>query len=293
MLWGWLWAKEGTGGDMPAFDADSAWNYLQAQCQFGPRNPGSEGHRRCRDWLIGEARRRGGEVFVQTFSHRMPHNGELVELSNIVVRFGLGRPLLMLAAHWDTRPWADEDKDPRNHQTPILGANDGASGVAVLLEIMRMVSLQSPPRSLLFAFWDGEDLGRRGREEEFCVGSRHWVKHPTPELPDEVILLDMVGGRDSEFPWEYNSYSRTNRSRQMCETLWDKASDLGLREFIPKSGLAIYDDHIPFLEKRIPAIVIIDFDYPYWHTLGDTPEHCSKESLAAVGKALIAYLYDP
>lgn len=278
------------GADLPTFNPDSAWANLIRQCQFGPRSPGSKGHSACREWLIEGLRRQGGEVFIQTFFSEDKRTGKKLELTNIVARWGGGGAPLMLAAHWDTRPWADKDPNPSHRDKPILGANDGASGVAVLLEIARLLNLQPPPRPILIALWDGEDLGEEGHLDQFCLGSRHWVQNPLPEIPQEVILVDMVGDADLHLPWEVFSY---RHAPQLCRKLWDLAQRADLPAFDDELGEAVYDDHIPFIEQKIPAINIVDFDYPYWHTIEDTPDKCSPESLAQVGQLLIQYIYQP
>ncbi|MFN3821958.1 MAG: M28 family peptidase, partial [bacterium] len=278
------------GADLPTFNPDSAWSNLIRQYQFGPRSPGSKGHSACRVWLIEELRRRGGEVFIQDFFHQGDGGERKVQLTNIVARWGTGGAPLMLAAHWDTRPWADKDPNPSQRDKPILGANDGASGVAVLLEVARLLNLHPPPRTIFIALWDGEDLGQEGHLDQYCLGSRYWVQNPMPEMPQEMILVDMVGDADLRLPWEFFSY---RNAPQLCQKLWDRAQRLDLPAFKDEIGEAVYDDHIPFIEQKIPAINIVDFDYPYWHTTEDTPDKCSPESLTQVGRLLIHYIYQP
>jgi glutaminyl-peptide cyclotransferase len=210
-------------------------------------------------------------------------------MTNIIARFGAGNAkALMLCAHWDSRPRADRDPDLKKRTEPVPAANDGASGVAILLEVARVASQSPPPRPLLIVLFDGEDMGRSDHPEEFAYGSRYWAAHPVPEPPGEAILLDMVGKTDSQFLVE--QYSEAN-SPQLRRALWTLAVQLDLPAFVERLGPAIEDDHVPLQNAGIPAIDIIDFDYPYWHTTSDTPDKCSTETLEQVGKLLVGYLY--
>ncbi|MBM3327295.1 MAG: M28 family peptidase [Calditrichaeota bacterium] len=275
---------------VPIFDAERAYLDLITQCSFGPRAPGLEGHKRCRFWLVEQLRAAGGEVLEQHFKMRHPLSGVQVKLTNIIARFdgAVGKPL-MLCAHWDTRPIADYEAKLEDRVKPILGANDGASGVAVLLEISRLIGAQSPPLPILIVLFDGEDMGRIGQSEEYALGSRYWAAHQIPEPPAEAILLDMVGDVDLSFPMEL--FSRME-APQLCQRLWTLAANLGLPAFVEQPGPAVEDDHLPLLRAGLPAVDIIDFDYPYWHTLADTPDKCAPESLEQVGRLLLHYIYD-
>ncbi len=273
----------------PSFDSDRAYSLLRAQCAFGPRNPGSEGHTMCGKWLSEQLKSKGGEIILQTFIGYDPHAGQKRQLTNIVARFGdQEKQPLMLCAHWDSRPVADRDPDPLKTNQPIPGANDGASGVAVLLEIARVVSENPPDKAILIVLFDGEDLGRETHPEEYAQGARYWALHPVPELPSEAILLDMVGDADLELPIEWYS---GKRAPTLQRALWEIASEIGATTFVDRQGPAIEDDHVPLLKAGISSVDIIDFDYPYWHTLDDTPDKCSAASLGQVGKVLIEYIY--
>ena len=275
--------------ETPSFDADRAYDNLQEQCNFGPRNPGSEGYNRCLKWLSETLKDLTPEVYLQDFTAVNPVDSQRYKLRNIIARFeGSGLTPLMLCAHWDTRPWADLDPDPKNRKTPILGANDGASGVAVLLEIARIANEYPPPRTILIVFFDGEDMGRARHPEEFALGSKFWAENPYPEIPDEAILLDMIGDSDLEIPIEPFSERAAPELRQM---LWETARNLDLPAFVDHFGPPVIDDHIPLQKIGIRAIDLIDFDYPYWHTIADTPDKCSPESLEQVGRLLVEFIY--
>lgn len=273
----------------PEFDSDSAFSLLKKQCAFGPRNPGSDGYNKCRDWFVEYFDGLTDEVYKQPFTAQEAVTGETRKLTNIIAEFGsVGGSGLMLCAHWDTRAIADHDPDPKNRKTPIIGANDGASGVAVLLEIARIASENPPPRPLLIVLFDGEDMGRSSYAQEFALGSKYWARNPIPELPKEAILLDMVGDSDLEFGIEFYSERSAPGLRGY---LWELASRLELDAFRGIPGPMVADDHIPLQQAGIRAIDIIDFEYPYWHTVEDTPDKCSPESLDQVGKLLVAFIY--
>ena len=282
---------------LPVFDARRAFEDLETQCEFGPRNPGSRGHEECRQWLASELDRLGLEVWQQSFEADDPATGAKVQLTNIIARVPLlaagetkdNEPAsLLLCAHWDTRPRADRDPDTANYNSPIIGANDGASGVAVLLELARLMAATPPPITVLIAFWDGEDMGRPNREEEFCLGSKYWAAHPLPQLAQEAILLDMVGDAELEIPREY--YSALN-APTLLKNLWALAWELDLDVFTDLAGPPVIDDHLPLQEIDIPAVNIVDFDYEWWHTMADTPDKCAPQSLEQVGILLVEYIY--
>jgi len=273
----------------PEFNADSAFAYLEQQCAFGPRNPGSDGYYRCLQWFQERLENLTPEVYLQPFKAVEALTGETRKLTNVIARFDGGdAPALILCAHWDTRVYANLDPDPAMRETPIIGANDGASGVAVLLEIARIAAGNPPPRPLLIIFFDGEDMGRATHAEEFALGSRYWAKNPIPELPPEAILLDMIGDADLEIAIEYFSERNAPGLRGY---LWELAARLGLEAFRDEPGPAVEDDHVPLQKVGVEAIDLIDFDYPYWHTIEDTPDKCSPESLDQVGRLLIAFIY--
>ncbi|RJP73772.1 MAG: M28 family peptidase [Candidatus Zixiibacteriota bacterium] len=270
------------------FDAARAWDQLLAQCAFGPRNPGSDGHQECLHYLEAELKKYAPVVERQTFSAVQPVTKEPLRLTNLIARFpGPGTRRVLLCAHWDTRPWADQDPNPENRDEPILGANDGASGVAVLLEIARCLAAEPPPVGVDIVLFDGEDMGREGHLEEYLLGSREYAASLSPPLPEAAILLDIVGGKGMRIPRELYSLQK---ARRLQEEIYAIARRLNQYVFVNEQGSAVYDDHIPLLEAGIPAVDLIDFSYPYWHTLQDVPANCSPKALEAVGKVVLAWV---
>ncbi len=276
-------------GQIPEFNSENAYNYLKKQCEFGPRNPGSDGHTKCRNWLLAELNKSTSETYTQPFSAIESLTGNKVKLYNIIGQYGDSDEFgLMLCAHWDTRVHADQDDDVSLRKTPVLGANDGASGVAVILEICRIMAENPPPRPITVVFFDGEDMGRTNHSDEFALGSEYWATHPIPFVPEDAILLDMVGDTDLEIPIELYSYKN---APDLIRTLWNLADIHGLDAFQDYYGSPVTDDHLNLQRVGIRAIDIIDFDYPFWHTTEDTPDKCSAESLYQVGTLLVKYIY--
>lgn len=268
------------------FDAQRAFEILKKQCEFGPRPPGSSAHRETQNYLFTELEKYANNVVRQP--HQYKTNGVTLQLNNILAEFG--RPsgeTLLLAAHWDTRPFADRDPKPENQNKPILGANDGASGVAVLLEIARVLKQHPPPRRVIIVLFDGEDYGRS--IEDMFIGSRFFAQNLGKWRPDYGILLDMVGDKDLSIPIERYSW---DANPEFAERIWNRAAALGLAPFQQRLGAAILDDHVPLIKVGIPMVNIIDFTYPYWHTVEDTVDKCSPKSLEVVATLVISIIYD-
>ena len=290
-----------SGGEpvaMPAFSGGRAMELLIAQCDLGPRIPGSTGNLKLREMILDLARKHGFKAHTLCLQATDPMSGEPVEICNIVVSVGPeGGQRLWLGAHYDTRPVSDRDPDPELRSTPLVGANDGASGVAVLLHLLEILGTDRPPQGVDFLFFDGEDSGLSGNSDGFCLGSRHLAAtcrdfgNPLSQgTPRGLIVLDMVGQKNLQIPME--AYSMVN-APEWTEAVFERAGELGLSVFVPHRGLAIYDDHVPFLEQGIPAVDLIDFDFPQWHTTGDTPDICSGASLAQVGRLMVDLIYQP
>lgn len=281
----------------PTFDGDGAFQYLLQQCDFGPRNPGSEGHAQCKEFLIAELQKYCDRVGQQDFEYRdRKDSTNIYRGTNIIASINLHprkRKRIMLCAHWDTRPWADNDPLPENHSKPIIGANDGASGVAVLLEIARTIKDSRLDIGVDIILFDLEDIGDHRYEENpdslnpFSIGAEYFARHNEQYRPAFGILLDMVG--DSDLLIKKEAYSLIN-AEQIVNKVWTAAQKVGATAFADVEGEAVNDDHIPFLKRGIQIINIIDFDYPYWHTLEDTPDKCSAGSLQQVGNVLIEIL---
>jgi hypothetical protein len=259
----------------PAFDGPRAYADVQTQVSFGPRIPETAGHNKVLDWMRTELEAAGWQVEIQE-SESLGH-----PIRNLVARRSDEPPQIMLGAHYDSRIYADSDPDPANHTQPVPGANDGASGVAVLLELARILPEDTPP--IWLVFFDAEDNGRIAGWD-WILGSREFVAN-NPIQPEAVIIVDMIGDAD------LNIYRESNSDVQLTDEIWGTAAELGYGQiFIDEYRHSMLDDHTPFLEAGIPAIDIIDFDYPYWHTVQDTPNKVSAESLQAVGDTLLAWI---
>jgi hypothetical protein len=286
----------GCQSNVPRFDEDHAFSYLVAQCDFGPRNPGSDGYYACLDYLITELDQSANEIILQDFSYQERRYNKQYNLENIIARFNPDSEFqTVISSHWDTRPWADQEDLRQDRDQPIIGANDGASGVAILLELAKIMGENPPPIGVNLVFFDGEDLGIPGENETYCQGSRFFAKNLPIPRPDEAINLDMVGDKQLVLPIE--RYSLEYHPK-LVRHLWDRAKDMGLDAFIGRVDYAIYDDHVRLNEiAGIPSIDIIDFKYPnsyanFWHTLNDIPENCSEESLGQVGALMVDYIYN-
>lgn len=275
-------AREANG----TFSAQRAFAILEKQCEFGPRPPGSAAHRETQNYLFTELQKYANSASLQPLTYKV--GTETLHLNNILAEFGApSGETLLLAAHWDTRPFADHDPKPENREIPILGANDGASGVAVLLELARVFKAHPPPRRVVIVLFDGEDYGRTA--DDMFIGSRFFARNLGKWKPDYGILLDMVGDKDLVLPIEANSW---NANQAFTAAIWNRAATLGLAPFQQRLGPAIMDDHVPLIEVGIPMVDIIDFDYPYWHTIEDTVDKCSPKSLEVVATLVISIVYD-
>lgn len=277
----------------PAFDGNLAYTHVQTQVAFGPRIPGTEGHRRCADWLAEELSRHTPSVRRQSFYHVVGDSAaqtqDTMHLSNLIASFSpeLTRRLTV-CAHWDSRPWADEDPDSANHSQPVPGANDGASGVAVCLELARLLGATPPPLGVDIILFDAEDQGPRGNVDEYLIGSRWFASQARGYRPVAVILLDMVG--DAQLNIAREAYS-DSLAPGLNDLIWRLADSLALTGFVDSVGHHVIDDHLPFLLNGIPAVDLIDFDYASWHTVADTPDKVAPGSLAAVGRLLTTLIY--
>jgi glutaminyl-peptide cyclotransferase len=258
------------------FDGQRAYADVEYQVALGPRVPGSEGHAEVVEWMLAGLETAGWEAEVQEVE-MMGH-----PIRNVVAKRGAGSKWIIVGAHYDSRFWADEDPDPANHREPVPGANDGASGVAVLMELARTLPADADTEIWL-VFFDAEDQGRIPGWD-WILGSRAFVEALEDE-PDVALVVDMIGDAD------LNIYMERNSDPNLTQDIWSIAAELGYEEqFIPEFGFAMLDDHTPFVERGIPAVLIIDFDYPYWHTLEDTPDKVSPDSLQAVGDTVSAWI---
>ena len=291
----------------PHFSADSAMQYINEQCGFGPRVTGSDAARRCGDFLVERFKAFGAEVEEQTANVTI-WDGTKLPARNIIARTNPSCPdRILLCAYWDCRPWADNDPDEANHHTPILAANDAASGVAVMLEVCRLLQGKPAQVGVDMICFDAEDLGtpqwaedRLGSADTWCLGSEFWARRAKADgyKARYGILLDMVGGRGATF-------SREGISMQFAQAIvnrvWQLAGQLGYRQFFPlNDGSYITDDHINVNEiAGIPCIDIIPYYRegpssfgPTWHTVKDTPENIDPNVLEAVGQTLTQLIYN-
>lgn len=291
----------------PGFNADSAYMFIEKQVTFGPRVPNTSQHIVCGNYLVEQLKSFGAEVIEQKADLKA-YDGTILKARNIIASFDKeNKDRILLFAHWDTRPFADQDASEKNHRTPIDGANDGASGVGVLLEIARNIQSKKPNLGIDIIFFDAEDYGvpefDRGlfssSDDTWCLGSQHWSKNPhTPNYKARFgILLDMVGAHDATFLKEYFS---KQYAAGTVEKVWRTARNLGHgKYFVDRDGGAITDDHLPVNKNlKIPSIDIIQFDPntpngfgDYWHTVNDNMSMISKETLKAVGETVLEVIY--
>jgi glutaminyl-peptide cyclotransferase len=265
------------------FRGDKAWEDVAYQVSLGPRIPGSEAHLKTVQWIESELKQAGWAVEIQDTEL----DGHPIR--NIIGKWGTGSPWTILGAHYDSRMVADQDPDPEKQKQPVPGANDGASGVAVLLEIARVLpnvignsNSNNPPGQVWLVFFDAEDNGRIA-DWNWIMGSTAFVAGLSGK-PDAAVIVDMIGDSDLQIYYEKNSNPELSRE------IWAQAEALGYSQFIPQPKYSMIDDHTPFLNAGIPAVDLIDFDYPYWHTTADTSDKVSPQSLEAVGNTLIQWL---
>ena len=287
----------------PVFDADSAYAYVARQVAFGPRVPNTQAHRDCADYLASELERHGAKIFVQEAT-LIAYNGEKLNARNIIGSFDPEKThRVLLFAHWDSRPYADREKNPVNQRKPIDGADDGGSGVGVLLEIARQIGAKRPNIGVDIIFFDAEDYGSPDFEDSYepdswCLGSQFWVKNPhvTSYKPEFGILLDLVGAKGAKF---YKEFTSVRYASQYVEKVWETARKLGYGKFfINRNGGGVTDDHTFINEgMRIPCLDIINQDInngfgDYWHTLNDTMDNISTETLKAVGQTVLEVIFN-
>lgn len=258
------------------FSGKQAYQFVLKQVAFGPRTPGSQAHSKFIDWAVGQLNDSNWDTELQLAEVRRN------TITNIIARRGTGRPWIILGTHYDSRMIANRDPDPSQRRKPVLGANDGASGVAVLLELARVMPHKLDMRVDIL-FFDAEDNGDIPGWD-WIIGSRHFVSG-LDRHPDEVIILDMVGDED------LNIYQEESSDQALSSEIWKTANKLGYGDyFISQTKYNILDDHTPFLMEGIPAALIIDFDYPYWHTTSDTADKVSPKSLEIVGNTILEWV---
>ena len=300
--------KEKPTVSVPTFNEDSAYCYIQRQIDFGYRIPNTEAHAKTAQYLESELKRHGANVTIQDAPVKA-YNGTLLNGKNIIASFDPDKKeRVLLFAHWDSRPYADEDPNPANHRKPIDGANDGGSGVGVLLEIARQINIAKPRIGIDIILFDAEDYGRPSfletpesdNSETWALGSQYWAKHPhKPGYKAKYgILLDMVGGKNATFAKELFSL---RFAPSIVNKIWDTAKKIGYGQyFINAKGGGITDDHLFVNAAGIPSVDIIDFRpdsdengfYEHWHTVNDTMENIDRNTLKAVGQTVMTVIYN-
>lgn len=276
-------------------DPVRAYRYLEQLCALGPRYSGSPGMEAQQKLLIEHFKKHGGEVSVQEFRAKNPLGG-VVTMKNIIVHWHPERKnRILLAAHYDTRPLPDRDPNPiARKQGKFVGASDGASGTAVLMELAHLMPDLDSKYGVDFVLFDGEELVYEEGRDPYCLGSTWFARQYAAKPPEHKyqwgVLMDMIGDTDLSVYYEYQSYTWRN-TRPMVIEIWNTAKRLGVDEFIPRIGYQVTDDHVPLRNiAKIPTCDIIDFDYPAWHTEADTPRRCSGTSLAKVGWVVYEWL---
>jgi len=278
----------------PAFDGGRAYQYLVDQVDFGPRVPGSEPWSACRAYYVQHFSELGFRVDSQVFSFLDPYSKTDIPLVNLIVHVQGGEtddvPILLLA-HWDTRPRTDFHSDTSRINEPIQGANDGASGVAVLMELANLMAQQAPNANVDLLLTDGEDWGKRGDLDYYMLGSKHFARADGGIRGKYRfgICVDMIGDKNQQIARE--SYTQQYQP-ELNDMIWTVATKLGVTTFIDTVKESINDDHISINASGVPAANIIDFDYPYWHTEHDTPDKCDAVALTNVGKVLAYIVYN-
>jgi len=291
---------------VPQFSPDSAYYYIEKQVNFGARVPNSENHSRCAAYLIQTLQRFGAEVFEQKIQLQA-FDGTTLNAVNIIGSFAPEKPRrILLCAHWDTRPFADQDADKNNFNKPILGANDGASGVGVLLEIARNIGKDTTAVGIDIVFFDAEDYGAPetakapNSNETWCLGSQYWSKNPHKKgySAQFGILLDMIGAPNATF---FREQLSDYYAHNIVDKVWKKAAELGFSQYFINDKIgAITDDHVPINQNiNIPAIDIIHYNPnnahgfgDYWHTLNDNMQNIDKQTINAVGTTIMHVIYN-
>jgi glutaminyl-peptide cyclotransferase len=270
------------------FDGQTAFGYIQTQIGYGPRIPGSEAHRRMGEWLDHLLRQRADTVVVQEWKH-VTAKGDTLPMKNFIARFKPGaEKRILLLAHWDSRPVADSPQS-QDSTKPVLGANDGGSGVALLLGVADVLKRAPPAIGVDLLFVDGEDYGDFTKTpNDVLIGSRYYGAHQVAGPPLYAVLFDLIGDKDLQVYQEGNSLVG---APEVVELVWDTAKDLGYGGyFIGSPRHTLIDDHLELQKAGIRAIDVVDFDYPAWHTPYDTIDKVSAASLQVVGDVAVALI---
>jgi hypothetical protein len=287
-------ASDRAGPQGVAFDGKRAIGYLEAVCRIGPRQSGSDGMAKQQEMLQKHFEDLGGKVRYQKFTATPRSSGRPIDMANLIVSWHPERTKrVILCSHYDTRPIADQEPKPGDWRKPFVSANDGGSGVALLMELAHHMKDLPTEVGVDFVFFDGEEYILDPNLDEYFHGSNHFAAEYRRNKGETkytgAVLLDMVGGKGARFPIEQNSW---RRAQPLVREVWGIAAELRVRAFVGNefSEFAVEDDHIALNNGGIPAIDIIDFKYPHWHRLSDTPDKCSAESLEQVARVLSVWL---
>jgi len=278
---------------VPQFSGERSFQYLKRQVEFGPRVPGTESWRECRKYYYEYFRNLDLAIDSQAFEFTDPYSGRSIPLVNVVARIegvDAQKPGILLMAHYDTRPRTDFPSNPDLANLPIAGANDGASGVAVLMELANLLRQTKPPRNIDLVLVDGEDWGEQGDNDYYLLGSKEFATRGIRNKYQFAIVIDMVGDSDQQIYREFFSQSYHSDLNDM---IWNTAKELKVMTFIDSTVHMVLDDHVSLATSGVPAVDVIDFDYPYWHTDSDLVSNCSSLSLENVGKVLTHICYHP
>jgi hypothetical protein len=273
------------------FDGNRAMSYLETICKIGPRISGSNGMAKQQEMLFKHFKSCGARVDFQRYQAKQTSQRDPVEMANLIAHFHPDRPRrVILAAHYDTRPIADQEPNIRKWHDPFVSANDGGSGVALLMELAHHIQGMKTTLGIDIVLFDGEEFVHESGDSLF-FGSRQFAaayrKQKQPPVTIAAIVLDMIGGKDARFPIEQNSWFNASL---LVQDIWNTAEGLGCSAFQKRPGSFVQDDHMPLNRAGIPSVDIIDFSYRHWHRLSDLPENCSADSLETVAKVLSVWL---
>jgi len=277
----------------PEFNGERAFEYLKKQVEFGPRVPGTQPSRNCRNYFYEHFSALEITVDSQAFEFTDPYSRQVIPLVNVIAKIeGTNSeiPGIILMAHYDSRPRTDFPGNPVMANQPIPGANDGASGVAVLMELASLLKQVRPPRNIDLVLVDGEDWGEPGSNDYYLLGSREFARRGVRDKYDFGIVIDLVGDSDQQF---YREVFSQDYYPHLNEMIWNTAKNLNVATFVDSTGHMVLDDHISLATSGVPAVAIIDFNYPYWHTDMDIVDKCSPKSLENVGRVLAHICYNP
>jgi hypothetical protein len=276
--------------ETPTFSVDSTVVHIDRQLAFGPRVAGSAARDSAARYIAQTLERYGARVTVQPFEVKDPYADRTIRMMNVIGSFGAGeKRRVMLASHYDSRPWADEEKDSTLWNTPILGAVDGATSTAILLEMARIAGMRLPDVGLDFVFFDGEDYGKHEDVDYYLLGSRHFAANLEGYRPVAAVLLDMVGGQGTTVRREGAS---DERSRAFMDYVFTRAQALDLHYFESTPGMPMIDDHVPLLQAGIDAIDLFGYDFAAWHTLKDDGTAVDRAKVEEVGILLRDLVYN-